>query len=258
MQALAPNLPQRLDRCPSPAPGHLRGEASTFRVFARVPCRSWSCDRCGNIKALKLRLRVEMSTYNKFLTLTHRPVPGEGPEAALDRMRRNWTKLSKRIQRRNGGQRIKYVAVTEWTKKGWPHLHLLADMPYLPQRVLSGHWKALHGSPIVDIRRVKSEDGAARYLAKYLTKGTYMPKKKRRYTASRGFLPQLPPYENPNYDEQPKWGYGKSPLDEILETAKRNGHQIIECQPDCYIIIPERPRGAAELPAADPEDPPPD
>lgn len=228
------------DRCPNPNKGHLSGITPSFTVVAYVPCKSWDCPRCGAIKALQLRQRIEQVTFNRFLTLTHKPHPGETPDQGLQRMRHNWTRLSKRLQRRNRNNRIKYIAVVEWTKKGWPHLHILADMPFLPQRHLSAMWRDLHGSPIVDIRRVKSDDGAARYLSKYLTKGTRMKSKKRRWTASQGYLPPISKWENPNYDEQPKWGYGRNPLQDVLRDAVAHGYDLIQVQPGAYVLIPPR------------------
>lgn len=47
----------------------------------------------------------------------------------------------------------------------------------------------LAGSPIVDIRKIKSERGLARYLAKYLTKAHETLSNRRKWSATRAFLP---------------------------------------------------------------------
>jgi len=63
-----------------------------------------------------------------------------------------------------------YVKVVEFTKRGLPHLHVLMRGPYVPQWRLSEMWGEIHLSPIVDVRAVRGQVGAARYLAKYLGK----------------------------------------------------------------------------------------
>jgi hypothetical protein len=59
-------------------------------------------------------------------------------------------------------------------RKQWhPHLHLLADAPYIPHQALTAAWNQVtHGSFIVDIRRVctKNIERVQKYLSEYLTK----------------------------------------------------------------------------------------
>lgn len=71
---------------------------------------------------------------------------------------------------RSGKNRIRYIAALEFTKRGWPHLHLwLPGLRYLaPQRELQELW----GS-IVDVRFTQS--GVAGYVLKYIMKASALP-----------------------------------------------------------------------------------
>lgn len=51
-----------------------------------------------------------------------------------------------------------------------PHLHLIVEGAYLPQKKLSSAWSEItHGSSIVDIRAVKNPKKAVEYVARYAT-----------------------------------------------------------------------------------------
>lgn len=84
------------------------------------------------------------------------------------RRRKLW-KLSQ-----NGG-----IAFVEIKRRGeshtWhPHLHILTEGSYVPKASLSDAWLAITGdSMIVDVRLCRSGDDAARYVAKYATKGVH-------------------------------------------------------------------------------------
>lgn len=95
--------------------------------------------------------------------------------------------LAKRIRRRFPSTPFEYIAVWETHKNGYPHIHLIARGPFLPQRVLSRWWHQLNGSPVVDVRRVHSPNGATHYLTKYLTKSPSVPFGFRHWRTSRNF-----------------------------------------------------------------------
>jgi len=66
------------------------------------------------------------------------------------------------------------VIETTWnpdTGHWHPHLHVLAQTPYIPQKQLSSVWcQITKGSKIVDIRIVESEDGCVHYITDYIAK----------------------------------------------------------------------------------------
>jgi len=63
-----------------------------------------------------------------------------------------------------------YVKVTEFTKAGLAHLHVIMRGTLIPQWWLSKMWGEIHLSPVVDVRAVRQRAGASAYLAKYLGK----------------------------------------------------------------------------------------
>lgn len=235
-----------MDPCPTPRPGHLRGTGPGYEIITNVPCARWECPRCGIGKAFKLRKRMEGATYNRFITLTHKPTPGETPNDALRKMRHDWAILCKRLQRVNSNRRIGFVCVVEWTAAGQPHLHILAQMPYIHQRRLSGAWKAIHGAPIVDIRKAKPGEGAAKYLAKYLTKGLTTPKRLRRWSSTRAFLPVLPPYISDDYIGPLSWEYLPQKYEAVIRRAHSEGYNLIGYKD--AILISQNPRGLEPAP----------
>ena len=76
----------------------------------------------------------------------------------------------KRAKKKYGYKSIPYLCVFEATKRGEPHLHILARCKWMDQRWLSAQMADLIGSPIVYIRRVRSTDHAAHYVTKYIGK----------------------------------------------------------------------------------------
>jgi len=140
-----------------------------------------------------------------FLTLTCAPAKHADRESAFRAMGAALPRLFKRIRRAFPRERIEYLAVWEVTKAGWPHLHVVARGPYIPQRWLSHHWQQLTGAPIVDIRAVRGSRDAARYVAKYLTKALTAPPGVRRWRASRAFLLERMRPRRPAGDDIPTW-----------------------------------------------------
>ncbi len=102
----------------------------------------------------------------KFITLT---TSEESWQAGKD-IQESWRALKERLGRR--GLISGYVKVKEFTKRGYPHLHIIVRGRWIPQMWLSQVWADIHLSPVVDVRRVQAKDGAAGYLSKYLGKDT--------------------------------------------------------------------------------------
>lgn len=63
-----------------------------------------------------------------------------------------------------------YVLEVTHSVKGWhAHLHVIMMARYIPQHFLSRIWKAVSGSPVLDIRQVKGKSPVG-YVTHYLTK----------------------------------------------------------------------------------------
>lgn len=104
---------------------------------------------------------VEKGGELRFLTLT------STPSSPVD-IQRSWRKLYMRLARR--GLITGYIKVTERTKAGLLHLHVLFRGSFVAQAYLSQVWKQIHGAEIVDIRKAYGKTGVASYLAKYMSK----------------------------------------------------------------------------------------
>lgn len=124
-----------------------------------------------------------------FLTLTVNPRRGQSPDDRARELSEALRVLVKRARRKFPKVPFEYFAVFEETKKGEPHLHILARAPFIPQRWLSDQMAELIEAPIVDIRRAGSARGAARYVAKYVAKGPRSFARNKRYWSSGGYDP---------------------------------------------------------------------
>lgn len=175
-----------MQRCPT---GALTSTIGHHTIIAPARCKRWRCPKCGPAKADELAKRIASTQAQRFLTLTARPSDYPSAKAQLDAMRGSWRSLWKQIRRRRPNDARGYVVIVELHKNNRPHLHILLDCGYLPQRWLSARWNELTGSPIVDIRAIRSEKGIARYLAKYLVKDAHGIKGRRKWSQSYRFLP---------------------------------------------------------------------
>ncbi len=105
---------------------------------------------------------------NRLLTLTINPALYVVPREAFDATRKEVPILIRRLRKQFG--EIEYLRVTEITKAGWPHYHLLVRSGLLPHSVVKKHWFEMTGASIVDLRQVKQSFQAYQYLVKYLSK----------------------------------------------------------------------------------------
>lgn len=122
-----------------------------------------------------------------FITLTVNPAHGQSPEGRARELVNAWRIVVKRARRKFTKAALEYLAVFEETKKGEPHLHIVCRAPYIPQPWLSEQMNELIEAPIVDIRRVGSKAGVAKYVAKYVAKGPTTFGTLKRYWSSSGY-----------------------------------------------------------------------
>jgi hypothetical protein len=144
-----------------------------------------------------------------------------------------WRLLWKRIKRRYHRAELGYCKVVEFTKAGSPHLHIALKAPFIPQQWLSEQWLELTGSSVVDIRKIGTARGLARYLSKYLTKSGVTLPNRRKYAASRGFLPPFPDVP-PDVDTiPPTWRWSSASVDGFRASLlaagwKAHGEWLVE------------------------------
>ncbi|MHC4371343.1 MAG: rolling circle replication-associated protein, partial [Planctomycetota bacterium] len=122
-------------------------------VWIALPCRQWSCRHCAQKKIRELAVKTERARPNRFLTLTVDPQLYENPRHAFDQTRRKVSECMRTLRNRYG--ELEYLRVTELTRRGWPHYHMLVRSPYIPHEVVKRRWRELTGAIIVDLRKIK-------------------------------------------------------------------------------------------------------
>lgn len=190
-------------------------------------CRRWACPDCGWRNARVLAERIVATHAQRFITLTLRQDETAGPVEQLDRMNRAFRSLWKRIKRKTHGRALGYVKVVELTQKGTPHFHVAVTSPFLSQRWLAAQWAALTGSFVVDIRVIHSARGLSRYLAKYLTKASETVSARRKFSASRSFLPPAEAAHREPEDVTPVWKWNNRPQSELESALTEQGYTPI-------------------------------
>jgi hypothetical protein len=129
------------------------------------------------------RLVEERPELRRLLTLTLDPSTAPADQAEQHRyLTERFNALRTELNDRYDG--LSYVWIREEGESGNPHLHLLVDR-YMAQADLSEMAERVGLGGVVDIRRVNARN-AARYLTKYLTKGSMadLPTGVRRYGSS--------------------------------------------------------------------------
>lgn len=150
-------------------------------------CRRWTCEECFPSRLRELRNIAADGDPTTLITLTVDPDKFESPSAAAKALSVAWRNIRQRAKRDGYSDKIPFLAVFEETQRGWPHLHILAQCPFIPQSWLSQRCYEYLRSPIVDIRRVRSRRQASRYVAKYVSKSPHRFDGVKRYWRSRDY-----------------------------------------------------------------------
>ena len=184
-------------------------------------CRSWQCADCAPFRVADLKRQATDGQPSTFITLTVNPRLGQTPTERAQELSDAWKIVVKRARRKFTKAPLEYLAVFEETKKGEPHLHILARAPFIPQRWLSAAMDELIAAPVVDIRAVGRIKNAARYVAKYVGKGPKAFASLKRYWSSRGYsLSEKPEPKNRDIPTG-GWQVWQDPLCVIADTLRR-------------------------------------
>lgn len=205
-------------RCDNDAPHIAVRRGGRWTVYQGC-CNSWSCSRCGYIRATREYHRVQMGSELLrasgenlwFITLT-----APGGDTSVAEAEENWYKGTTRVwnalrnQHKRAGGSWDYYCVTERQRRGHPHAHyiitatprdtaltdvgaVLYEGRYQSEAGLYSWWLAercdkhnigtVHDiQPITDVERVSS------YVSKYMFKSLLQdawPKNWRRVRSSR-------------------------------------------------------------------------
>jgi len=156
------------------------------QLIYALPCNQWSCRHCALRKTKALAFRTEAAAPNRLCTLTVDPSLYATPRESFDATRRKLPEWIKRMRTKFG--EVEYLRVTEVTKRGWPHYHLLIRSGFIPHAVARDEWFLLTGASIVDLRQVKKSFRTYSYLVKYLTKLHHITWTGRHVSYSRQFF----------------------------------------------------------------------
>ena len=171
-------------------------------TFYPLPCKCWTCDECAPARKARLVAEALAGAPNLFVTLTSRVRDDWSPAQAARRLAWAWRVIRREYIAKHGEHSLPFLAVFEETKRGWPHLHLVARCKWLDQAWLSKRMAILTDSPVVDVRRITGSRKIAKYVTKYIGKNPHRWTGTKRYWRSLDYLKP-----DPNEDSAPAIPY---------------------------------------------------
>ena len=191
-----------------------------------LKCRAWTCEMC---QPMRQRQLVELAKSGKpttFVTLTSNPKTGTSPASRARALAKAWPMIVKRACKKYGYKAIPYFCVFEATKRGEPHLHILARVKWLDQKWLSQQMRELTGAPIVDIREVKSSKQIAHYISKYIGKEPHRFATCKRYWRTQSWVVEERAEDPPDDMWAIGWYIVKRPLLELQRRWTALGYDV--------------------------------
>jgi len=170
-----------------------------------LKCKCWTCDECRPGRKRRLVEEAKRGKPNLFITLTSRRRASKTRRQAARDLVTAWRQLRREYIREHGKGSLPFLAVFEATKRGWPHLHIVARCKWLEQRWLSRRMASLTGSPIVWVERVHGKSKVAAYVSKYVGKNPHRFAGVKRYWRSRDYLPPVDDPDLDEWDRLPVW-----------------------------------------------------
>lgn len=150
-------------------------------------CKCWDCPKCLPYRKALLVKLAKAGKANKFITITVNPKRGNSPQHRAKMLSLAWRRVVRYCRTTLKMASVEYLAIFEKTENGEPHLHIMARMPYLPQRVLSTMMNKLIGAPVVDIRKANGTEKIAYYITKYVGKNPSSYSTVKRYQFTRNW-----------------------------------------------------------------------
>lgn len=205
---------------------------ATHTTAITLWCNSWQCPDCLPHRLRRLKRDASDGKPDKFITLTVNPAVGQSVEQRAYDLSNAWKIVVKRIRRKWKGSKIEYMCVFEETKRGEPHLHILARAPYIPQKWLSEQLDELISAPIVDIRAVRGQKMAAAYVAKYVGKGPRPFGKLKRYWCTPGYGTSVKLDQPDSEYPWSGWTVERSSLWQLAERWQLMGYLVDTSEPN--------------------------
>lgn len=123
-----------------------------------------------------------------FLTLTVNPARGIDANHRARTLKAAFIKWVRMVRKTHGKDSVEYYYVFEATKAGEPHLHVVGRWPRIEKEEISAFFEKEIAAPSTRIEGIHSQDGLARYLTDYLTKGPTRFGTLKRYGYSRKYF----------------------------------------------------------------------
>lgn len=225
-------------------PESFKSREQTTEAALKVACKRWTCEICKGVNLWRFKKMVSNGCSilgaSVFITLTYRKRPREAVRTVAY-VNATWRRFLARWKYHNPEvEKTEWVRVTELTKRGQPHIHVILSWPCntismeIAKRIeneIRPIWRLVtRDSFVVHVVPVTSAPGAGAYLAKYLAKNMEDRDKllwlgfKKRYSRSGGW-PKLEYHLKGVLDKTHETWYtgpDKKVAKAYLEAAKTN------------------------------------
>ena len=178
---------------------------ATVNIIRPLRCRCWHCEECQPERVKDLKGLARRGEPRTFLTLTVNPNRLDSPTARAQALVNAFLVLRRRAKRLLRLKSFPFLAVFEKTKRGEPHLHIMARIPFISQKWISDAMDELMGAPVVDIRRIDNVNRVAAYVAKYIAKAPAKFDGCKRYWRSQDFELEKHKWKPPAPDPLDWW-----------------------------------------------------
>lgn len=200
-------------------------------------CNMWSCDFCRAGKRRSLIHLAKAGEPTLFITLTSSEETSNDPNEAAQALVHAWRITVKRIKRHYKIRSFPYITVIEATKKGRPHLHILARAAWLSQRWLSEVMQELIAAPIVWIEAVRATGGVASYLAKYLGKEPAKFLGCKRFWRSLDWIKDKTRWQAENEKQPGIWHVRSMRIEKLARHYEYNGWLVTWHSPNAFEAV---------------------
>ena len=195
-------------------------------VASPLYCNCWTCDICAPRRKRRLMSQGFRGKPDIFITLTCNPAWFHSPAERAQALAHAWRKVVRLAKKRYHYKTIPYLCVFEATKKGEPHLHILARCAWLDQKWLAEIMTRLVGAPVCWVTRVKNKKRAAYYVSKYCGKDPHRFPLTKRYWQTRDYEVE-PMKEDPNAPElNGHWWIAQQSHYRFCEDYQRMGYRM--------------------------------
>ena len=174
-------------------------------VIAPLRCRCWHCSECRPLRAWRLLTEARAGRPDLFITLTWRTRASVSPDQAAVLLAHAWRTVRAAYLREHGPKSLPFLAVFERTKKGQPHIHIVARCKWLDHAWLSEQLGDLIDSPNVWIERIHGKSKVAAYVTKYISKNPERFEGTKRYWRSQDYLFPPDPEDGPIRERPGTW-----------------------------------------------------